>query len=275
MRSNIIKAMAAAVLLIAARPSMAMNPTILGTPTVIAPGATYAPASGTSSRVVVIFAWTQAAQATLTNCVWNGYTVTPLQTLSNNNGVGIGVCVFTDAQLPASAAAPTINWSAGGTSDTDILPITVDYVNQSTPVRNSTTGTPFTTNPSVTLTGLVAGDLVLGQGLELVGNISFTGWQNSLTQIVRQLESGGGNYINSAYKTAASSSEAYGITSSSAEAMPAAVLALEPSGGSGPSQKGGMFFGEALGRHRSPVLAMAMSSSGGHVPASNGNPVIR
>lgn len=214
----------------------ATTPTILGTPALVAGGSgsfsgSYAPVSGTANRVVVMFAYTQNGTTTLTSITWNGHTVNATVTTDAiGAGVGIGAVVFPDADLPASSSAITVTWANGLTTLTDVLPVTVDNVNQSTPVRTSNSGWQNSTTPSITLTGLISGDLLIGQAVELAP-IYMTSWQNSLTQIIHTVQSGGGNYDDAAYKTAASTSEVFGENLSSSNGVSFAAIGLEPSSG--------------------------------------------
>lgn len=195
----------------------------------------YADVSGTTNRAVVIFAWTNEGTTTLASVTWNGYTVSATATNSDaGSTMGWGFSVFTDSQLPGSSKPVTINWTTapGGYN---WLAVTVDNVNQSSPVRTSSApATQFGTAPKTTLTGLTVGDLVIGQ-VTLNTPSRFSSWQNSLVQIFLAAASGGGQDIAAAYKTAASASEVFGTNETSNDYVFIGALALAGSGGGGPT----------------------------------------
>ena len=207
------------------------NPSIVGTPAHIASGGTYAPGAGSNRCVVMIGRMfpTAAGTDTLTQIAYNSNNVVPTQTVGDGYFEAIGICVFTGAQLPGSAVAATNTWSAA-VDQQDILPITVQDCNSSSPIR---TGANTSANPGTTftqtLTGLTVGDLIIVGANWNSGTLT---WASGFTQIDNYVNGSGGHF-GSAYMTATGTSATVGYTlsGSNAGAMVAVAIAQASAAG--------------------------------------------
>lgn len=212
---------------------------ILGTPSFLintagSVSASFTPVAGSSRIVAAVgYAFTAGAQ-TLTSITYNSIVRSPTIFVADNGSatprVAVGICIFKEAELSASAQTMSTQWTAAP-ADSQITAITLGGVDQAVTVRTTGSGTTNgTTSTAVAaaLSGMSVGDFELG-ALNERSNVSTHTLNNGWTLLDRRVSSNGASYDSDYQPSASGSSDTYSITLSGLSDWSAVAMALIPS----------------------------------------------